>query len=77
MMMRSSLGVGVDGDRSCPQLLGTNSCEVDRGSSVHSRGLRRSGVEAVRRDHLHAGVAPSVRGRLRRGIMMMVVVRVG
>ena len=74
MVMRAGLGVGVDGDGPCPQLLGTNSRKVDRGGSVHSWGLRRSGVEAVRRDHLHAGVAPSIRRGLGRGVMVMVVV---
>src|SRR5690348_15909132 len=66
MMMRASLGVGLDLDRAGPELLRADAGEGDRGLAVHARGRRHVGVELVAGDDAHAVMLPAL-------VVMMVV----
>ena len=59
VVVRTGLGVGVDGDGARPELLRAHPCEVDGRLAVHARGLRRVGIELVAGDHPHAVVLRS------------------
>src|SRR5688572_1579691 len=58
MMVRSRLGVGVDGHRTCPDLLRADARIVDRRLAIHARSLRCVRIESVARDHPHAVMFP-------------------
>ena len=53
VMMRASLGIGVDGHRPGPDLLRSGAGMIDHGATVHAWRLRRVGVERSCRDHPH------------------------
>ena len=72
-MVDAGLRVGLDRDRSGPDLLRTDARGVDRGLPVHAGGLGGVGVELVARDHPHAIVLPAVGGRRIAMIVVMVV----
>jgi len=58
VMMRAGLSVGVDGNRSRPELLGTDSGEVDRGFAIHAGRLGSIAVKLVARDNAYAVMLP-------------------
>ena len=76
-MVGAGLGVGVDGDRAGPQLLGADTGEIDGRGAVHARRLGSVGVERACRDDADAIVFPVGHGsdlsrRPRLGKMPMV-----
>ncbi len=58
VVMGAGLGVGVDGDRAGPQLLGADAGEIDGRGAVHARRLGGVGVERSGGDDPHAVVFP-------------------
>jgi hypothetical protein len=58
VMMRAGLRVGMDVDGASPQLLRTDSREVDGRFAVHARRLRRVRIELARGDDANAVVLP-------------------
>jgi hypothetical protein len=56
--MRAGLRVGLDHDRSGPQLLGAGARRRDCGGAAHARRLRRVGIELAGADDAHAVQAP-------------------
>lgn len=58
VVMRTGLGVCVDGDGAGPELLGTHTRKIDGRGAGHARCLRRVRIEAVCGDDGDAGVFP-------------------
>ena len=58
MMMRTGLGVRMNGHRTGSDFLGTDASEVDRCGAGHSRRLRGIAVERIGGDHAHAVLSP-------------------
>src|SRR5438270_687349 len=73
VVMRPGLGIGVNADRTGPDLLGADASGVDRSGSIHARGLRRVRVELIAFDHPHAVVPPVHRARGRCLMVMLVL----
>ena len=61
-MMGAGLGVGMNGHRSGPELLGASPRIVDRRPPVHARGLGRVAVERSCRDDPDAVIFPPAFG---------------
>ena len=59
MMMRTGLGVRMDGHRTGPDFLGPHAREIDRGGAGHVRRLRGIAVEGIGRDDAYAVFAPA------------------
>src|SRR5204862_5636477 len=58
VVMRTGLRLGMDNDGPRPELLGTRAGVRNRRSTVHSRRLRRVGVELAGAHDTHAVVLP-------------------
>lgn len=58
VMMRPSLGIGVNMHRPRPEFLCPYASEIYRGGAVHAGGLGGVGVEAVGGDDADAGCFP-------------------
>jgi hypothetical protein len=73
VVMRASLGVGMNRDRTSPQFFSPNTGKINRGSPVHAGCLRGVGIKVVASNHTHAIVFPSWLG----GIMCMHIIVTG
>src|SRR5690348_16585155 len=74
VMMRAGLGVGLDVDRTGPELLRADAGEGDRGLAVHARGRRHVGVELVAGNDAYAVVLPALVVMMVMGMTGMAVI---
>jgi hypothetical protein len=58
VMMSTSFGIGMDGDRSCPELRGSGSRVGDRSGAIHPRCLRRICIELTGANDTNAMMFP-------------------
>ena len=64
MVVRTGLGVRVDGDRPGPEFGGPGPFRGNRGASLHAERLRGGSIEFIRTDDAHSVRAPTA-GRRR------------
>jgi hypothetical protein len=59
MMMSASLCISMNMHGACPQLLCTNTSEVDCSSTIHARGLSSVVIQRISRYHPNSLVLPA------------------
>jgi len=67
MMVRASLGIGLNAYRACPDFLRTDAGKIDSGLAIHARRQGSVWIEFLTRDHTDAVMLPL------RGVFLVIV----